>query len=40
MSFYQDNWINWLLLAEFASNNIISETTGVLLFFTNYSFYL
>ena len=39
MSFHQDDWVDWLPLAEFASNNVISETTGVLLFFANYGFH-
>jgi hypothetical protein len=39
MNFYQDDWVDWLPLAEFAANNVISETTNVSLFFTNYRFY-
>jgi hypothetical protein len=38
MNFYQNNWVQWLPLAEFALNYIISETTGVLPFFANYGF--
>ena len=40
MNFYQDNQVDWLPLAKFAANNTISKTTGVLLFFANYGFYL
>ena len=29
MNFYQDDWADWLPLAEFAANNVTSETTGV-----------
>lgn len=32
----QDDWANWLPLAEFAGNNMVSETTGVSPFFANY----
>jgi hypothetical protein len=35
-SFYQDDWADWLPLGEFASNNQVSETTGVSPFFANY----
>ncbi|MDB5911071.1 MAG: hypothetical protein JWP34_5188, partial [Massilia sp.] len=38
MSFHQNDWVDWLPLAEFASNNTISETTGVSPFFANYGF--
>jgi hypothetical protein len=38
MSFHQDDWVQWLPLAEFASNNAVSETTGVSPFFANYGF--
>lgn len=38
MNFHQDNWVQWLPLAEFAANNVISETTGVSPFFANYGF--
>lgn len=37
-SFYQDDWVDWLPLAEFAGNNAVSETTGVSPFFANYGF--
>jgi hypothetical protein len=39
MNFRQDDWTDWLPLAEFAVNNVISETTGVSLFFANYGFH-
>ena len=38
MNFNQDDWVKWLPLAEFATNNVISETTGVSPFFANYGF--
>lgn len=34
----QDDWVDWLPLAEFAGNNMTSETTGVSPFFANYGF--
>jgi hypothetical protein len=36
----QDDWSNWLLLAEFAANSMFSKTTGLSLFFANYGFHL
>lgn len=39
MNFHQDDWVDWLPLAEFASNNTVSETTGVSPFFANYGFH-
>lgn len=38
VSFHQDDWVRWLPLAEFAGNNVVSETTGVSPFFANYGF--
>ena len=38
MSFHQDDWTHWLPLAEFAMNNVASESTGVSPFFANYGF--
>jgi hypothetical protein len=38
MNFAQDDWPDWLPLAEFSSNNAVSETTGVSPFFANYGF--
>jgi hypothetical protein len=37
-NFHQDDWVDWLPLAEFATNNVVSETTGVSPFFANYGF--
>ncbi len=39
MNFSQDDWVDWLPLAEFAMNNVTSETTGVSPFFANYGFH-
>ena len=39
MNFHQDDWVDWLPLAEFAANNVVSETTGVSPFFANYGFH-
>jgi len=36
ISYLQDDWEAWLHLAEFASNNQASETTGISPFFANY----
>jgi hypothetical protein len=38
MNFRQNNWVDWFPLAEFASNNAVSETTGFSPFFANYGF--
>jgi hypothetical protein len=38
MNFRQNNWIDWLPLAEFALNNAVSEITGFSPFFANYRF--
>ena len=38
VSFTQDDWVDWLPLAEFSGNNQISETTGVSPFYANYGF--
>jgi hypothetical protein len=38
MNYHQDDWVDWLPLAEFAANNVVSETTGVSPFFANYGF--
>ena len=39
INFYQDDWVDWLPLAEFAANNMTSTTTRTSLFFTNYGFH-
>ena len=36
VSYLQDNWLTWPPLAEFATNNQVSETTGVSPFFGMY----
>lgn len=38
VGFTQDDWVDWLPLAEFAANNQVNETTGVSPFFANYGF--
>ncbi|KAK9416117.1 putative Reverse transcriptase [Seiridium unicorne] len=35
-TFFQDDWVDWLPLAEFATNNQTSESTGFSPFFANY----
>jgi hypothetical protein len=35
----QDDWAAWLPLAEFAGNNMTSETTGISPFYANYGFH-
>ena len=35
----QDDWLDWLPLAEFATNSMFYETIGLSLFFANYSFH-
>ena len=40
MNYLQDDWLEWLLLAEFVGNNTESETTKVTLFFANKGFHL
>ena len=39
VNYLQDDWLEWLLLAEFVSNNTESETTKVTLFFANKGFH-
>jgi hypothetical protein len=38
VNYQQDNWVQYLPLAEFAANNHVSETTTVSPFFANYGF--
>src|SRR5580692_11102380 len=38
MNYHQDDWVDWLPLAEFEANNAVSETTGVSPLFANYGF--
>jgi transposase InsO family protein len=39
VSYLQDDWVDWLPLAEFATNSVQSETTHVSPFFANYGFH-
>ncbi|KAF9881405.1 hypothetical protein CkaCkLH20_01555 [Colletotrichum karsti] len=39
VAYLQDDWADWLPLAEFAANDAVSETTGVTPFFANYGFH-
>jgi hypothetical protein len=39
ISYMQDDWSDWLPLAEFAANSMFSETTGLSPFFANYGFH-
>jgi hypothetical protein len=34
-NYQQDDWVDWLLLAEFTYNNVVHETTGYLPFYLN-----
>jgi len=38
VSFTQDDWVDWLPLAEFATNNQVNKTMGISPFFTNYGY--
>jgi hypothetical protein len=40
VSYLQDDWLRWLLLAEFAINNAVSESTWMTPFFANYGYHL
>jgi hypothetical protein len=40
VNYQQNNWTSWLPMAEFASNNPISETMRYSPFFDNYGFHL
>ena len=37
--FYQDDWVDWLPIAEFSANNQTSKTIGLSLFFANYGWH-
>ena len=37
-NFVQDDWVDWLPLAEFACNNQVNESTQVSPFFANYGY--
>ena len=39
VSYLQDDWVEWLPLAEFSTNLHVSETTRVSPFYANYSFH-
>jgi hypothetical protein len=39
VSYLQDDWVDWLPLAEFSANSLSSETTRVTPFFANYGFH-
>ncbi|KAK9652865.1 hypothetical protein HCH54_010281 [Aspergillus fumigatus] len=39
VAYLQDDWVDWLPLAEFASNSVRSEATGISPFFANYGFH-
>jgi transposase InsO family protein len=39
VNYQQNNWVQWLPLAELAANNHTSETTNCSAFFGNYSFH-
>jgi hypothetical protein len=39
VSYLQDDWVDWLPLAEFSANSLSSETTGITPFFANYGFH-
>ncbi len=39
INFYQDDWVDWLPLVEFVTNNQVSEAIGLSPFFVNYSFH-
>ena len=39
VSYLQDDWVDWLPLAEFSANSLFSETTGMSPFFANYGFH-
>ena len=39
VAYLQDDWVDWLPLAEFASNSVRSEATGISPFFANYRFH-
>ena len=38
VSYLQDDWENWLALAEFSANNHASESTGMSPFFANFGY--
>jgi hypothetical protein len=38
VDYQQDDWVRLLPVVQFAFNSVVSETTKVLPFYTNYSF--
>jgi hypothetical protein len=38
VSYQQDDWVDWLHIAEFTANNAVSETTQVSPFMANYGY--
>ena len=38
-SYQQDDWVDWIRLAEFQYNNLIHEATHVTPFYANYGFH-
>ena len=39
INYQQNNWVQWLLLAEFAANNAVFDSLKMILFFANKGFY-
>ena len=39
VNYVQDDWLDWLPMAEFAANNTKSSAIGTSPFFANYGFY-
>jgi hypothetical protein len=40
VNYKQDDWVEWLWIAEFVTNNSVLATTGVTPFFANYGIHL
>ena len=40
IAYTQDDWVDYLLMAEFAASNYVNAFTGVTLFFADHRFYL
>src|SRR5260370_6945770 len=38
-SYQQDNWVDWIGLAEFQYNNLIHDSTRIMPFYANYGFH-
>ena len=39
INYLQDYWVQWLLLAEFAANNVVSGSSKITLFYINKRFH-